>query len=242
MIATLSPNSHLYNRDVLTSLLDASAERHRHLCPRQVLGIRIGLFGLHQLGLLDADGRLFDNQKKRLLTIMETDGCGADGVAVATDCHVGRRTLRVVDYGKMAATFVDTVTEKAIRVAPSPQSRQMAAAYAPDARSRWHAYLEAYQVMPDDLLLEWQPVLLSPSVDELISRPGVRALCDACGEEIINEREVVGNGRTLCRACAGECYYLPLQEKIKAAAIYPDFGWPQFNRKRVPHEWAHHYE
>ncbi len=219
MIATIDPNVHLFNRKALIPLLDASAERHRHLCPRQVLGIRMGLFGLHQLGLLDANAYLFENPKKRLLTIMETDGCGADGVAVATDCHVGRRTLRVVDFGKMAATFVDTVSEQAVRVAPSVQSREMAPDYAPNARSRWHAYLEGYQIMPDDVLLEWQPVQLTTPISEIISRPGVRALCDVCGEEIINEREVVENGRTLCRACAGQSYYHPLQEKIKPAAI-----------------------
>lgn len=231
MMATMSPNVHLYNCEALAPLLAASAERHRHLCPRQVLGIRMGLFGLRQLGLLDETGCLFDNEKKRLLTIMETDGCGADGVAVATGCHVGRRTLRVVDYGKMAATFVDTVTEKAIRVAPSAQSRVLAPDFAPEARSRWHAYLEAYQVMPDVFLLEWQPVQLAPSMSEIISRPGVRATCADCGEEIINEREVMVNGRTLCHSCAGNAYYLPLQAKIKPAAIYSDFGWPQFNRK-----------
>lgn len=230
MIATMSLNVHPYNHEALTPLLDASAERHRHLCPRQVLGIRMGLFGLRQLGLLDEVSCLFDNEKKRLLTIMETDGCGADGVAVATDCHVGRRTLRVVDYGKMAATFVDTKTEKAIRVVPSALSREMAPDFAPDARSRWHAYLEAYQVMPDELLLAWQPVQLTPSISEILSRPGVRAICANCGEEIINEREVVVNGRTLCRSCAGNAYYLPLQEKIRPAALYSDFGWPPLNR------------
>lgn len=216
MMAMIDQNAHLFNREVLTPLLNASAARHRHLCPRQILGIRMGLFGVRLLGLLDGNEYRFDNPKKRLLTIMETDGCGADGVAVATSCHVGRRTLRVVDFGKMAATFVDTVTEKAVRIAPSAQSRELAPDYAPGARSRWHAYLEAYQVMPDDLLLEWQPVQLSTAVREIISRPSVRALCDVCGEEIINEREVVGNGRTLCRACAGESYYLPLQEKQKS--------------------------
>ena len=213
MMATMNPKVQLFNREVLTSLLDTSAERHRHLCPRQVLGIRMGLFGLRQLGLLDTVTYLFDNEKKRLMTIMETDGCGADGVAVATDCHVGRRTLRVVDYGKMAATFVDTKTEQAIRVAPSAQSRELATEFAPNAQSRWHAYLEAYQVMPDDLLLVWQPVQLTPSISELISRPGVCVMCAACGEEIINEREVVVNGRTLCHSCAGNSYYQPLAVK-----------------------------
>jgi len=215
MIATIDHNIQLFNREALLPLLDASAERHRHLCPRQVLGIRMGLLGLCRLGLLGKNEYVFDNAKKRLLTIMETDGCGADGVAVATDCHVGRRTLRVVDFGKMAATFVDTETGQAVRIAPSVQSRELAPEYAPDARSRWHAYLEAYQVMPDELLFEWQPVQLNTPVSEIISRAGVRALCDVCGEEIINEREVVGNGRILCRACAGEPYYRPLQEKMR---------------------------
>ncbi|MCB9137000.1 MAG: TraR/DksA C4-type zinc finger protein [Caldilineaceae bacterium] len=207
----------LFNRDALTPLLEQSAERHKHLCPRQVLGIRMGLFGLRQLGLLGADISAFDNSRKRLLTIMETDGCGADGVAVATNCHMGRRTLRVVDYGKMAATLADTRTERAIRVAPSAQSRELAALYAPDAPNRWHAYLEAYQIMPDELLFTVQPVQLTPTIQELVSRPGVRAACDRCGEEIINEREVMVDGQTLCRACAGDAYYLPLMEKSAAA-------------------------
>ena len=232
MIATTDLNLHLYNRDTLTPLLDASAQRHRHLCPRQVLGIRMGLFGLRQLCLLGKDEHSFANHKKRLLTIMETDGCGADGVAIATDCHVGRRTLRVVDYGKMAATFVDTQTEKAVRIVPSTQSREMATTYAPDARSHWHAYLEAYQVMPDELLLTWQPVMLTPSVSELISRPGVRVLCATCGEEVINEREVVVHGRSLCRACAGDTYYQPLPEKMKPTPIYQDYNWPQIERQQ----------
>lgn len=232
MIATMDQNVHLFDREALAPLLDASAERHRHLCPRQVLGIRMGLLGLRQLGLRAENEYLYDNPKKRLLTIMETDGCGADGVAVATNCHVGRRTLRVVDFGKMAATFIDTETEHAVRIAPSVQSREMACDYAPDARSRWHAYLEAYQIMPDALLLEWQPVQLNTPVSEIVSRAGVRALCDVCGEEIINEREVVGNGRILCRACAGDAYYVPLQEKMRPLAVCPEFNWSQLKREQ----------
>lgn len=188
---------------------------HKHLCPRQVLGVRIGLRGLLALGLTDETHPPFDNKNKRLLTIVEMDGCGADGISVAADCQVGRRTMRVLDYGKMAATLIDTRTGQAVRVWPHPDIRQTARRYATNARSRWHAYLEAYQVMPDELLFEWQPVQLNTPVSEIISRAGVRALCDVCGEEIINEREVVGNGRILCRACAGEPYYRPLQEKMR---------------------------
>ncbi len=196
---------------LLEALLAESAERHRHLCPRQVLGIRMGLYGLRLLGFVAENyAPKFHNKRKQLLTIMEMDGCGADGVSVATNCWVGRRTLRVEDYGKMAATFVRVATGEAVRVAPSTQARHLATIYEPDAPSRWHAYLEAYKKMPDEELLVARHVALKQPIESIISRAGVRAICEDCGEEIMNEREVAVNGRILCLACAGEGgYYWP---------------------------------
>ncbi len=196
---------------LLEALLAESAERHRHLCPRQVLGIRMGLYGLRLLGFVDENyAPKFLNTRKQLLTIMEMDGCGADGVSVATNCWVGRRTLRVEDYGKMAATFVRVATGEAVRISPSPQARQLAAISEPDAPSRWHAYLKAYKKMPDEELLVARHVALKRPIESIISRAGVRAICEDCGEEIMNEREVAVNGRILCLSCAGEGgYYWP---------------------------------
>jgi len=194
--------------EVLRPLLEESAARHKHLCPRQVLGVRLGLRGLLELGFIGVDYQpRFDNGRKRLLTIVETDGCAADGLSVATDCHVGRRTLRVLDYGKVAATLVDTQTGQAVRVSPALAVRDTARVCAPAARSRWHSYLEAYQIMPDAELVRVQPVQLTQSLAEIISRPNLRVNCAECGEEIINEREVLVDGRFLCRSCAGESYY-----------------------------------
>lgn len=199
---------------VLRPYLDESAALHKHLCPRQVLGVRLGLRGLRELGLIDdAYQSRFDNRRKRLLTIVETDGCGADGIAVATDCHVGRRTMRVLDYGKVAATLVDTKAGRAVRVWPRPDVRQTAKGCATEARSRWHAYLEAYQIIPDDILLHVQPVELTRSLAEILSRPNLRVNCEQCGEEILNEREVVANGRILCQTCAGPSYYVVSEPK-----------------------------
>ncbi len=189
------------NMTQLAELLTQSAELHKHLCPRQVLGVRMGLFGGELLGLA------VPQAKKRLLTIMETDGCGADGVAVATNCWVGRRTMRIEDYGKMAATFVDTRTETAVRVYPHPHCRERALTYAPEARNQWEGYLWGYQRMPVAELLVAQVVQLRQPVAEIISKPGVRTLCDRCGEEIINQREVMWGSLTMCRGCAGERYY-----------------------------------
>lgn len=104
----------------LAQLLAQSAALHRHLCPRQVLGVRMGMFAAALLGVPAPQ------PDKRILTIVETDGCFSDGIAVALNCWVGRRTMRVEDYGKVAATVVDTRTERAICLAPHPQARSAA--------------------------------------------------------------------------------------------------------------------
>lgn len=184
-----------------TELLDQTAARHNHLCPRQVIGVRMGMYAAD---LLDLELPQVD---KRLITFVETDGCFADGVSVATGCSLGHRTMRLMDFGKVAATFVDTKTERAVRIYPHAESRSNARLCLPDARSRWHAQLEAYQVMPVEQMLCWQPVTLTLTLKQLISRPGVRVNCAVCGEEIINEREVIVDGQAICRACAGDHYY-----------------------------------
>jgi formylmethanofuran dehydrogenase subunit E len=185
----------------LQPLLELCARDHGHLCPRQVLGVRIGLGGMKALGYDSPPG------KKGVLTIVESDGCFADGVSAATGCTVGHRTLRVEDYGKVAATLVSTTSGQAVRVAPALNIRSKAAIWAPDEPRRYSAQMRAYQAMPDDQLLTLMEVQLVTPVAQLISRPCVRVNCDVCGEEVINEREVITLDRTLCRACAGRAYY-----------------------------------
>lgn len=197
--------------DLLAVYMDESAARHRHLCPRQVLGIRMGLYGLRKLGLVDEQYQpRHENKRKYLLAIVETDGCGTDGVSVATDCHVGRRTLRVIDYGKMAVTLVHIQSGKAVRVVPHPHARRLATSYAPNVPSRWHAYLEAYQIIPDGLLMTVSEVALTQSIAEILSKPSALAQCDQCGEEILNEREIRWDDLVLCRSCASTGYYREL--------------------------------
>jgi len=200
--------------DRMQHLLAESSALHRHLCPRQVLGVRMGMLAaeLLQLELPQSD--------RRLLSLVETDGCFADGVAVATNCWVGRRTLRVLDYGKTAATFVDTLTGQAIRIHPHPRARSMARGFAPEAGDRWQGYLLGYQRMPSHLLLVDQRVILQQSLERLLSRPSARAVCQICGEEIINERELLHEGSILCRPCAGEGYYR-LEAPSMAQTVQP---------------------
>lgn len=188
----------------LESLLSLSSQRHRHICPRQILGVRIGLAGATALGMDVPRG------DKRMMVIVETDGCFISGVEAATGCSVNRRTMRVVDFGRISATLINVKTEQAVRVTPQLDIRSRAFDYAPDQKRRYFAMLHGYQAMPDSELLTIQPVKLTIDLQSIISRPGVRTNCHACGEEIINEREIFLEGKALCRACAGESFYSPL--------------------------------
>lgn len=144
---------------------------------------------------------------KRLLTIVETDGCASDGIAAATNCWVGRRTMRIQDYGKVAATFIDTRIEQAVRIVPRAQARELALAYAPGAHSRWEAQLLGYQRMPAGELFSAQVVQLNTPIEQILGRAGSRVICEICGEEIMNGREIVREGATLCSGCAETSYY-----------------------------------
>ena len=186
----------------LQVLLDASASRHARLCPRQVLGVRFGLAGAAALGLEAPRG------DKLLMAIIETDGCFADGIEAATGCSVGHRTMRIEDYGKVAVTFVDTRCGRAVRITPRQDVRQRALSFSGGESRAYLAQLHAYQCMPDNELIVLQEVRLTVPVEKIVSRPRIRVTCSACGEEIINERETLRDGRILCRACATGAYYV----------------------------------
>ena len=205
----------------LDDLLRDCAARHSHLCPRQVLGARMAITGAAALGIE------LPVSNKRLLVIAETDGCFVDGLEVAAGVTPGHRTLRIEDYGKIAATFIDAKTGDALRLAPRLDVRAHAQHYAPDEARHYFAQLRGYQIMPEAELFNVTPVVLHTPIAAIISRAGVRTNCATCGEEIINEREVMINGTAYCRSCSGQTYYhvatdsLPIFAKVTQEVWVP---------------------
>jgi formylmethanofuran dehydrogenase subunit E len=181
--------------------LAATAARHDHLCPRQVLGVRIGFAAREALGFKP------QSAKGRVLVLVETDGCFADGIEAATGCSMGHRTMRLEDYGRVAATFVDIDRGVAFRIAPAAGIRALAAALEPEEPRRYYAQLRGYQRMPATQLLTVTPVSLAFDVAKVLGRNGSRIDCSVCGEEVINQREVLVDGQPRCPACAGNAYY-----------------------------------
>ena len=189
----------------LEEYLQDAERAHGHLCAGQVLGVRMAMLGLVRLGIDDPI-----KERKRLVTFVEIDRCATDAVAVVTGCRLGKRALKFRDWGKMAATFVDVANHKAIRIAARESSKELARARFPEIASKNQQQMAAYRELLDAELFDemWVAVELPP--EEFPGYKGERVTCDACGEGINFRREVVQDGRRLCRACAGECYYRPL--------------------------------
>jgi formylmethanofuran dehydrogenase subunit E len=113
----------------------------------------------------------------------------------------------VEDYGKVAVTFVETKPGRAVRIAPASDIRQKAHEFVSTEPRHYFAQMQAYQIMPDEVMFTVQEVVLNAPIGHIVSRPGMRVRCDLCGEEIMNEREIIHEGSILCRSCAGDGYY-----------------------------------
>src|SRR6202140_5489267 len=188
-------------------LLEAE-KPHGHLCAGQILGVRMAMLGLEKLGIQDPRNNKED--RKRLVTFVEIDRCATDAIAVVTGCRLGKRALKFRDWGKMAATFVDVSTGKATRIAAKEPSKALPGALHPEIESKNQQQMLAYREMPEDDLFTKQWVKVELPAEEFPGYKGERIVCAECGEGINFHREVLRDGRVLCRACAGEKYYEPL--------------------------------
>ena len=190
----------------LDELLKEAEVTHGHLCAGQVLGVRMAMLGLEKLGLTDPRGK----DRKRLVTFVEIDRCATDAIGVVTGCRLGKRALKFRDWGKMAATFVDLESGKAVRIAAKESSKQKARELHPEIESKNQQQMLAYREMPERDLFDVQWVKVDVSPEELPGYKGERIVCAQCGEGINFKKEVVRDGAILCRSCAGERYYTPL--------------------------------
>jgi formylmethanofuran dehydrogenase subunit E len=178
---------------------------HGHLCAGQVLGVRLAMLGLEQMGIADPRGDKED--RKRLVTFVEIDRCATDAISLVTGCRLGKRALKFRDWGKMAATFVDVRTGKAIRIAAKESSKALARSMHPEIESKNQQQMLAYREMAEDDLFTKQWVKVELPAEEFPGYKGERIVCTECGEGVNFHREVTRDGRALCRACSGERYY-----------------------------------
>lgn len=197
-------------------LLAESVAAHGHLCPGQVVGVRMALLGLR---LLDFEAPPTLPQLKKLIVFVEMDRCTGDAVAHTTGAKLGRRSLKFMDYGIMAATFVNLAMDQAFRVISTEESRDLAALYAPGEPDHYRRQLQAYKIMPDSVMFRVQEVKVTLTPFDLPGPTRRKAVCGKCGQVVRDNREVRQNGAIYCRPCAWGAYFSQARE----------IAWPEMN-------------
>ena len=166
-------------------------EYHGHICTGIIFGTRIARIGLNYLGIEDpADNRDF-------IVYVEADRCIADAVAAVTGCSLGKRRLKWLDYGKMAASFVDMNTKQGIRIV----------AAAKELSGDESDLIGFWSAIPDEELFRIEPITVNLTPHDLPGKPMRRVICARCGEAVMDGRDVLVGEETLCKACAQGAYY-----------------------------------
>ncbi|MDX9715116.1 MAG: FmdE family protein [Dissulfurispiraceae bacterium] len=185
--------------------LDEAVRFHGHLCAGQVLGVRMSIMGMREIGINDPEA-----ERKKMMVFVEIDRCATDAIMTVTGCKPGKRTMKIKDYGKMAATFINLETGKAVRIASRSSSREKSAEYVQDPGDESSIQCKAYMVMPDDELFEVKKVKVNLTPGDMPGRPVRRVTCDMCGESVMDARDILVNNKALCRPCAEKSNYYTL--------------------------------
>jgi formylmethanofuran dehydrogenase subunit E len=198
-------------------LLTESVRIHGHLCPGQVLGVRMSVLGLTKIGIGEPKGK----DRKNLIVFVEMDRCATDAIQSVTGCSLGHRTMKFMDYGKMAATFINLKSGKSVRIIAREDARGRAKECFPGHENKYAAQIEAYKVMSDEMLFDWQEVEVILDPQDMPGRPLQRVRCDQCGEFVQDMREVDLNDKVLCKPCASGGYYKRICENKREVFLLP---------------------
>jgi formylmethanofuran dehydrogenase subunit E len=190
--------------DKLDELLEECNRLHGHICPGQLLGVRMSLLGCEQIGISEPRGK----DRKKLIVWVEIDRCMTDAISAVTGARLGRRSLKFKDYGKVAATFFNTETGQAVRIVALDESRDLADTRYPAIEKKKDRQMMAYRQASDSELFRCEDVKVEFGEMERPGHPRTRVKCEACGEGINDGREVAADdlGR-LCVPCAEGGYY-----------------------------------
>ena len=182
----------------IDELLRKAEAAHGHLCAGQILGVRMALLGLERLGIIDPLGA----DRKRLVTYVEIDRCATDAIGLVTGCRLGKRTLKFRDWGKMAATFVDLASGRAIRIVALDSSRELAQRLFPHIEGVSRKQMQAYRELSANELFREQWVHVPVAETDLPGHKSERIMCARCGEGVNFGRFSQIGGERLCLSCA----------------------------------------
>ncbi len=187
----------------LDACLEAARAVHGDVCAGIAIGTRMAMAGLKAIGIEDPRGK----DRKGLMVFVEIDRCATDAIMAITGCQPGKRTMKIYDYGKMAATFLNLKTGKAVRLTVRETGRGKRENQGPDAPSAGSPGVDFYKTLPEDELLRIEEVSVPLRPEDLPGKPVRVVICDKCGERVMDMREEQKDGHTLCRPCATDARY-----------------------------------
>jgi formylmethanofuran dehydrogenase subunit E len=191
-------------------LLKQSTDVHGHICAGQVIGVRMCLLALSLIGIEDPKG----NDRKKIYTLVEIDRCATDAIQSVTGCSLGKRSMKHLDHGVMAATFVNLESGKSVRITALEEAREHASKYCAEIENKYARQLEAYKVMPEKELFRIEHVQVDIPEENLPGRPMRRVQCDICSEWVQDCRDTQVDGKNLCRGCVDGRYYTVISDRI----------------------------
>ena len=180
--------------DTYEKLLAEAGAFHGGSCAGIAIGTRMTMIGLKRIGIRDPKGA----DRKKLMVFVEIDRCCTDAIMALTGCRPGKRTMKIRDYGKMAATFINLETGRAVRVAMARRQ---------ESRNEDKAQRPDFATAPEEELFSITSVEVPLRPEDLPGRPVRRVTCDRCGESIMDGREMPHQGENLCRPCFEKCDY-----------------------------------
>jgi len=205
------------NSQEFAELLAMATKFHGHLCDGQIIGVRIAMLGLRELGIHDPRGK----DGKKFMVFMEVSRCAADAIMTVTGCRVGKRSFKLMDTGKIAATFIHMENFRGVRIIAANDVEDKIKSRYPGVEEK-AAQKSAYREMSDRELFTVQEVSVTVQPEDTPGTSAHKVSCALCGETILDRRNIEINGTILCRHCAtGTAYYTaqsvkrePLQEGL----------------------------
>lgn len=170
------------------TLIEEAKNFHGGVCAGIILGTRMTMIALKRIGISDPKGA----DRKKLMVFVEIDRCCADVITALTGCRPGKRTMKVYDYGKMAATFLNLETKKAVRVSTKGKRKQ---------EENAKGEMPDFSKIPEEELFIVKDVEVPLRPEDMPGRPLRRVICNCCGEGIMDARDIGQNGEILCRPC-----------------------------------------
>ena len=208
----------LIKKGDLRGLLEKTGELHGHFCSHSALGVKAGYIAMRELGITNTG-------MEEVVAIVETNNCFSDGIQMVTGCSFGNNSLIYQDYGKTAVTVAKR-DGTAIRIALNPTFEETRAEKYPEANALFEKLVvrreeptpeESARLMhlSEEIAIE----LLDADESELftierktITLPEYAPIfasvrCSRCGENVMETRARVADGKPVCIPCSGDEHY-----------------------------------